>query len=233
VKDKATGKPAAGVHVSFPGLDSGFASDLADTTDGTGHFSIQDVPLHTYAELRISGNGYEPVVISGLAVTGDLTLNRKVVRDWAAIEGGATVEKFTPPDYGPYGCGPEQLLDLNLGTGWGSDAVGSTSGSNNDGPRKVVIKLPKVVDITQFAVASTGACGDGPEAGVKKFKVETKTANGQWITAFTGTAKSNGVLKTFAPKTGNANVRFVRFTMLSNHGDPLFMDVMEFRVHGK
>ena len=148
VKDKVTGKPVAGVHVSFPGLDSGFASDLADTTDGTGHFSIADVPFHTYAELRIGGNGYEPVVISGLAVTGDLTLNRKVIRDWAAIEGGATVGKFTPPDYGPFGCGPEQLLDLNLGTGWGSDAVGSTAGSNNDGPRKVVIKLPKVVDIT-------------------------------------------------------------------------------------
>ena len=156
-----------------------------------------------------------------------------MVRDWAAIEGGATVGKFTPPDYGPFGCGPEQLLDLNLGTGWGSDAVGSTSGSNNDGPRKVVIKLPKVVDITTFAVASTGACGDGPEAGVKKFKVETKTANGNWITAFTGTAKNNGILKSFTPKTGKANVRFVRFTMLSNHGDPLFMDVMEFTVHGK
>ena len=68
---------------------------------------------------------------------------------------------------------------------------------------------------------------------MKKFKVETKTANGQWITAFTGTAKSNGKLKTFAPKIGKANVRFVRFTMLSNHGDPLFMDVMEFTVRGK
>ena len=81
-----------------------------------------------------------------------LTLNAKVVRDWASLEGGAKVGKFTPPDYGPFGCGPEQLLDLNLGTGWGSDAVGSTEGSNNDGPRKVVIKLPKVVDITTFAV---------------------------------------------------------------------------------
>ena len=156
-----------------------------------------------------------------------------MVRDWAAIEGGATVGKFTPPDYGAFGCGPEQLLDLNLGTGWGSDAVGSTEGSNNAGPRKVVIKLPKVVDITTFAVASTGACGDGPEAGVKKFKVETKTAGGNWITAFTGTAKNNGVLKTFTPKTGKANVRFVRFTMLSNYGDSLFMDVMEFSVRGK
>ena len=68
---------------------------------------------------------------------------------------------------------------------------------------------------------------------MKKFKVETKTAGGNWITAFIGTAKNNGVLKTFTPKTGKANVRFVRFTMLSNYGDSLFMDVMEFSVRGK
>jgi hypothetical protein len=111
--------------------------------------------------------------------------------------------------------------------------VGSTEGSNNDGPRKVVIKLPKVVDVTSFAVASTGACGDGPESGVKKFKIETKSAGGNWITAFVGTAPNNGKLLTYVPHKGKANVRFVRFTMLSNHGDPLFMDVMELSVRGK
>ena len=233
VKDKLTKKPVAGVHVSVPGLDSGFAADLADTTDGAGHYSIANVPFHTYAALVFAGGGYEPVAAINLPVTQDLTLNAKVVRDWASLEGGAEVGKFTPPDYGPFGCGPEQLLDLNLGTGWGSDAVGSTEGSNNDGPRKVVIKLPKVVDIKTFGVSSNGACGDGPEAGVKKFKVETKTAGGKWITAFTGTAKNDGALRSFTPKKGKANVRFVRFTMLSNYGDPLFMDVMEFTVHGK
>ncbi len=233
VKDKLSGKPVAGVHVAVPGLDSGFASDLADTTNGAGHYSIANVPFHTYAALVFSGGGYEPIAAVNFAVTQDVTLNAKVIRDWAAIEGGATVGKFTPPDYGAFGCGPEQLLDLNLGTGWGSDAVGSTSGSNNDGPRKVIIKLPKVVDITTVAVASTGACGDGPRAGVKKFKVETKTANGGWVTALVAIAKNNGNLKSYTPKTGKANVRSVRFTMLSNYGDSDFMDVMEFTVHGK
>jgi hypothetical protein len=48
-----------------------------------------------------------------------------------------------------------------------------------------------------------------------------------------GSAKSNGKLKAYTPNTGKTNVGFVRFTMLSNHGDPLFMDVMEFSVRGK
>ena len=159
----------------------------------------------------------------------------KVVRDWASIEGGAKVGKFTPPDYGPFGCGPEQLLDLNLGTGWGSDAVGSTVGQQRRRARaRSSSSCRRPSTSRRFAVASNGACGDGPEAGVKKFKVETKTAGGKWITAFVGTAQSNGkLLKRTCRTTGKANVRFVRFTMLSNHGDPLFMDVMEFSVRGK
>ena len=48
-----------------------------------------------------------------------------------------------------------------------------------------------------------------------------------------GTAPSNDKLLTYVPHAGKDNVRFVRFTMLSNHGDPLFMDVMELSVRGK
>ncbi|MGZ5307239.1 MAG: M36 family metallopeptidase [Actinomycetota bacterium] len=231
VKNKVTGKAVAGVRVGVPGLDSGFAFDLSDTTNPAGHFSIVNVPFHTYRELSIAGAGYEPLTLKNVAVSGNVTLNKWVVRDWASTEGGAKVGKFTPPDYSP-DCGPDFAFDLNLGTGWGSDAVGSTAGSNDPGPRKVVVKLPKAVDITSFAVASTGSCGDGPSAGVKRFKVETKTAGGRWVTAFVGTAPNNGKLLAYVPTTGTAGVRFVRFTMLSNHGDPLFMDVMEFSVRG-
>ena len=203
VKDKVTGKPVAGVHVAIPGLDSGFASDLADTTDAAGHFSIANVPFHTYH--LFSDPGYGLRAVARREPRGHRRPDAracKVIRDWASIEGGAKVGKFTPPDYGPFGCGPEQLLDLNLGTGWGSDAVGSTSGSHVKGPRKVVIKLPKAVDVTSFAVASYGACGDGPEAGVKKFKIETKTNGGSWITAFVGTAPSNDKLMTLRAARG-------------------------------
>jgi hypothetical protein len=32
---------------------------------------------------------------------------------------------------------------------------------------------------------------------------------------------------------GKQNVRFIRFIMKSNHGDPIFMDVLEVTVRGK
>jgi extracellular elastinolytic metalloproteinase len=232
VKDKVTGQPVAGVRIGVPGLDSGFASDLADTTGPSGRFSIENVPFHTYPLLFIVAVGYERITMKDFAVSGDITLNKGIFRDWASTEGGAKLGKFSPPDYSP-ACGPDLAFDIDLDTGWGSDAVGSTSGSHVKGPRKVVVKLPKAVDITNFAVASTGTCGDRRSAGVKTFKVETQTAGGRWITAFVGSAPNNGKLLTYIPTAGTSNVRFVRFTMLSNHGDPLFMDVMEFSVRGK
>ena len=232
VTERSSGKPARGVVVGVPGLSSGFAFDLADTTNAHGRYSIANVPIHTYRRFSIAGGGFEPRVLKNVEVTGDTTLNAKVIRDWASIEGGATVGAFTPPDYSEFGCGPDFAFDLDIGSGWGSDAVGSTEGSNNDGPRKVVVKLPKVIDVTSFALASNGSCGDGPEAGVKRFKIQTRSVGGDWIRAFVGTAPANGKLVKYLPVAGTDDVRFVRLTMLSNHGDPLFMDVMELSVRG-
>ncbi len=82
-------------------------------------------------------------------------------------------------------------------------------------------------------MASNGTCGDGPEAGVKKFRIETKGKRGGWVTALTGKVDNNAKFKVFKPKAGTKNVLFVRFTMLSNHGDPLFMDMLELSVRGK
>ena len=231
VTDKVSGHPAVGVRVAVPGLDSGFASDLADTTDSAGHFSIADVPFHTYPLFSIGGAGYEPTGIANLDVSGDLTLAVKVIRDWASTEGGAKIGVFTPPNYSAFGCGPRGAFDLDLGSGWGSDAVGSTAGSHKKGPRSVIVKLPKSINVTSFALASTGACGDGPRAGVKRFMIETKSG-GSWVTAFVGNAPNNGKLLTYIPRAGKKNVRFVKITMLSNHGDSIFMDVMEVSVRG-
>jgi hypothetical protein len=218
--------------VGFPGLDSGFDSDLAATTDATGAFSISNVPPHTYPVLLISGGGYEPAGIKNFKVTGDVALTVKMTRDWASTEGGAKVEAFTPPDYSPF-CGPDFAFDLNLQFGWGSDAVGSTSGSREKGPRSVIVKLPRAVTVSNFALASGGTCGDGPRAGVKGFQIQTRTNNGKWITAFAGSVDNDYALHTFKPKAGTKNVRFVRLTMRSNHGDKLFMDVLELSVQGR
>jgi hypothetical protein len=49
----------------------------------------------------------------------------------------------------------------------------------------------------------------------------------------TGSVPANGKYVVFTANTGTKNVLYVRFTMLSNHGDPLFMDMLELSVRGK
>ena len=197
------------------GHSTGFASDLADTTDNQGRFSIANVPFHDYPELVIDGVGYEQR-IRAVNVDGDETVNVKLVRDWAALEGGARLKSFTPPDYAPFcGVNADGAFDLSLSAGWPSDAPGSTEGSNVTGPRRAIVRLPKAVDVTNFGVASGGACGDGPESGVRRFTIETRTAGGNWVVAVTDNVDNDGVLHTFKAKAGKQNVRFIRFTMRS------------------
>jgi hypothetical protein len=181
----------------------------------------------------VDGVGYEPK-IRGVRVDGDESVNVKAVRDWAALEGGARLRSFSPPDYAPFcGVNADGAFDLSLSAGWPSDAPGSTEGSNFTGPRKAVVKLPKAVDVTTFGVASGGTCGDGPDAGVRRFTIETRTAGGEWVVAVSGTAHADSVLHTFRARAGRRDVRFVRFTMKSNHGNDLFMDVLEVTVRGR
>ena len=49
----------------------------------------------------------------------------------------------------------------------------------------------------------------------------------------TGSVVANGKFVVFTSRIGTGNVRYVRFTMLTNHGDPLFMDMLELSVRGK
>jgi extracellular elastinolytic metalloproteinase len=236
VTNKVTGKGLANASVFVAGLASGFGSDLGASTAGNGRYTIQDVPLHdAYEAIVIDARGYEQKVKRSFVVDGDEVLNGKVNRDWAALEAGARLVSSTPPDYTAFGCGPSNAFDLALGSGWGSDAPGSDFGSNVTGPRKAVVKLPKAIKVTSFGVASNGTCGDGPEAGVRGFTIQTRTQNGDWITVVKTNAQNDGVLRTYQPNRskGLNKVRFIRFIMRSTHGDDTFMDVLEVTVRGR
>ena len=236
VTDAVTGDPVQGVTVQIAGLASGFGSDLADTSNASGVFQIADVPFHdAYPALQVLGGGYEPKVIRDVVVDGTETIDRSVFFDFAALSNGADLRKASPPDYAEFcGVGADGAFDLNLASGWPSDAVGSNIGSNYTGPRRATVRLSTAVDIIGFGVASGGTCGDGPEAGVKHFQIQTKRTQGSpWRTAVDARIGATGRLKAFEPTGADRNVRFIRFVMLSNHGDPLFMDVLEVTVRGR
>ncbi len=99
ITDKSSGKGLSGVAVGVAGLNSGFGWDLAATTGSNGSFTIADVPFHTYPLLQVTRKAYESINLKNVVVDGDETVNGKLVRDWAALEGGAKLKKFSPPDY--------------------------------------------------------------------------------------------------------------------------------------
>jgi hypothetical protein len=217
-------------------VEGGFDFGLSDTTAADGTYSISNVPDHdAYGAILFDGTGYEPGAAKDVVVAGDATVDRALFRDWAALEGGAVLKSASPPDYTAFcGVGANGAFDLNLGSGWPSDAVDSTAGSDFTGPRKATVRLPENVDISAIAVASGGACGDDFTAGVKHFQLLTRTGPGApWKVAVDAKAKSDSLLHAFKPDTGKKNVQSIRFVMLSNHGDPFFMDVLEVSVRGK
>jgi extracellular elastinolytic metalloproteinase len=236
VTDKDTGDPIEGGTVGFSGLMSGFGFDLSDTTDVNGDYLVQDVPDHTYADWVFSADGYETGVTQALAVGGaDVVANKKLNRDWAALSAGAVLKKFTPPDYADFcGANANGAFDLNVGSGWPSDSVDVDPEIGVPGPKRAVVRLPDHIDISSFGVASGGTCGDDSTAGFKHFQIQTRTSkDAPWRTAVDAKAKSDGVLHTFKGSSGLNNVQTIRFVMLSNHGDPFFMDALEVTVRGE
>jgi hypothetical protein len=232
IADKVTGEPVEGLTVGIAGLDSGFEGNLQDDTNANGRYEITDVPKHVYPALEVRGPGYEQFVVQNVNVNADIVVNGKVTRDWASLSGGATLLSFTPPDYGPFcGSNANGAFDLNLGNGWPSDSP-DNPGSGVTGPRKATVELPNAVDITQFAVASGGTCGDDNDSAVTDFKIQTKAGGATWQTAFAGTATPDGSLQTYTPTGGTDGVTRIRFIMLDNNGNPDFMDVLEVIVRG-
>ena len=96
----------------------------------------------------------------------------------------------------------------------------------------MVVKLPKAVNVTSFGFDPGNTCGDGPKAATKTFKIYTKRARGRWVLAFSGGKLKTGRLNTLIPIAGSNNVRSVKLVLLTNRGDPQWMDMNELSVRG-
>jgi Ca2+-binding RTX toxin-like protein len=103
-----------------------------------------------------------------------------------------------------------------------------------DRPRDTC-KLPAYVDVGSFAVDPGAVCGDPDSASTQGYRFETSktAASGSWTVVKTGsfTLGQAHQLNDLAITPRKA-VRFVRFTITSNHGHAEYMDLAELVVHG-
>jgi Zn-dependent metalloprotease len=227
VRDSATGKPLGNAAVGLSGHDTGFpGASMVDVTDSNGRFTIKKVPHGVYRDLVVDRRAYD-------VLNASITVNQQkeqpvfsLRRDWAALDGGAKIVSFSPPDYSFYGCGPTGAVDRSFTTGWGSKLPT---------PRSLVVKLPATIDVTSFGVDPGETCGDFPEAAAKAFDIYTRTATGSWVLAWHQTTLlPGGKLTTLVPSKGTQNVRFVKLVLRKNvSASNPFVDFSELSVRGR
>jgi PKD domain len=182
--------------------------------------------VHTYPYLAAGGGGWERQVVANVNLAaGANPRNFELRRGWALVAGGGSIAAFTGPDFSNFGCGAVGAIDGRLGSGWAS-APGGT----------VTIQLPATIDVTGFEVDPGAICGDPANAGTNQFQIATAAAvAGPYTTAAAGgfTLGQGGAMNPVTPTAGTNDVRFVRFTVISNHGNANnFADVAEIAVHG-
>ena len=104
---------------------------------------------------------------------------------------------------------------------------------------KTPIKLPQGVNIDHFAVDPTAGCGDGLDASLGEYVIETSTDGVNYVVAANGafTAANNNKFNDIVPVAGASSVRYVRLKMLAPQ-DPSgpsgsdFMDMTEIKIYG-
>jgi len=228
VTDADTGLPLAGVSVEFAGLD------FSATTDAIGHYAIADVPVGTYPQVVASKSGYDHAVGADVAIVADTeqSADFQLRRDWAAYDGGGRIHAFTGPNFTTSGCGPSHAIDQSVGTGWSTTR---TTFAPVGVARSITVKLPAYVDVSEFSVDPGAVCGDSDEASTQGYKIETSktAASGSWTVVKTGSFTLGEAHQlNSVPISLRKAVRYVRFTITSNHGHAEYMDIAELGVFG-
>ena len=223
VTDALTGAPVSGANVGVAGLGG-----LSATTAADGTYAIPNVPAGTYVKVLAIGPGHDQAVTS-LSVPGGGTINFSpaLQRNWASVYGGAVVTASNGTEYTGNSCGPVAAVDQWQATGWST---------NNGTDKFLVVRLPAVVNVTQFALDPGEACADGANTATGAYRVETSPDGTNWTVAHSGTfgTSARHVLNLVTPTAGATGVRFARLWLLSAQGGAgaPFRDFSEFGVYG-
>ncbi|MGI8524378.1 MAG: M36 family metallopeptidase, partial [Nocardioides sp.] len=217
VTDSQTHDPLSGVPVTLAFQGRGEANPTA-ITDAHGHYRLGPVPAGRYRKLTVSGGGFQPVTRAVTVTGGDTTVGFRLVRDYAASSGGASVTEATGTDYTAYGCGPDLAIDLSQATGWVTNAGVTDAETKTVVPKHFTVDLGRQIEVNSLGVDPTSACGVGGSASTAGYTIETSPDNVTFTPAASGTftVADQGRLNSVTPTGATSHVRYVRFTITSN-----------------
>ena len=243
VTDAYTGDPIPGALVQMATLPG----DPVATTNASGDYSIAGMAAGTYPHVVVTAPGYETVLRSASVSAGGVRVDQSLRRNFAAASGGASAAvPAGQPDYSGFGCGPNELIDNDLATGWGSTShntsVTNASGVALTGEKSATITLPASVDVAAFRIDPGAVCGDDDSASTAGYRIETAGPTGGFTLAKEGTFSRADNHRLNEIPVDRAGVKYVRFTMRTPQrqidGPPPdsgvdYMDAAELQVIGK
>jgi outer membrane protein OmpA-like peptidoglycan-associated protein len=141
----------------------------------------------------------------------------------AAFANGALVESSTS-DYGGT-WEARWITDENPEHGWASE-------KGKKGPFSIVVSLPERSEIHALSFDTASTESEGRAAKDIEVAISDTSASAGFVEAAVVSLKSGANKQPFAlakPATG----RWIRLTITSNHGDPEYSELMEFRALGK
>lgn len=259
IRERASRRPLAGVSVEIRG-----PGGLASRSGTRGRYAMNGVPAPPGGKLppiRLVKPGYRPAIFDGVEYDGSSRARDfSLYRDWVAIGSGAQLGRFSKPDWTSYECGPDAAFDTSQATSWASTSVSPADPSKGPGgPKRVVVRLPRAVDVSRIAVDPGSSCSDDDSASVRRLRIRTLARvrvkikrRGKrrpryrdvrrWVSLGVRTygPADNHRLTGFRVRRGNRAVTRIEVTMLANqrgliegHSGDNLMALSEFQVYGR
>jgi hypothetical protein len=246
VTDSQSGAPIADVAVNLGPLNT--------KTDAAGRYTLS-VVQGRYPRLRFTAGGYDQSLSTPFTVAPAVTAvhDIKLVRDWAASAGGATISDASvgDEDGGGSTCGPAAMIAQDDAHGW--EMINPTPLPPEEPSQSkpfAIVKLPRAIDVDHIGIDPSARClgGNHPDqsASLRDYRLQV-SQDGRTFRPFKG--DGNGTFGTgdlnrlnlIAPDGDNGRgVRFVRIDPLEPQDETcgfqcegsFLLDIGQLEVYG-
>jgi hypothetical protein len=225
VTDAYTGLPLSGAAI-------GWNDGPAVSSGATGQYVLVNLDNGATGTLNAAGPaGYEKLAFGlSLPATGGATQNVQLHRDWSSAAGGASVTSNDDTSAAA-GCGGAAAIDDDRSTGWSATVAAHSA----DDPAQITIALPQAIDVRQFVIDPTAACGHDGGAALGAYTILTSADGNTYNLAATGTLdqSARGANVSVAPSANAGQIKYVRLQATAPQ-DPASttVDLRELQVFG-
>jgi extracellular elastinolytic metalloproteinase len=212
VTDASSGTPVSGIRVRVGGVDPSTGESYSGVSNVNGQYTITGVPAGTYPDVQTDDSGaYPPQGAGSMTVAASATATRDIAlqRNWAASAADGRAIAGTGPSYS--NCGPSDLIDGDLHSGW-------VTNPPTDG-NYMFVQLPRQIELTKISIDPTARCaGLATNNSLGSYTLYTSTdgSNFTAVTSGTFTSADDGHFNDITISA--SNVRYIALQAKGSQG---------------